>query len=89
VRHFIGIFLICTGVTALGQDLRNILIDERENGKIFSTFLEEIEQRHHVDFIIDLEGIQAYTVNGIEGRQRLLEFLMNTASPTTTDWIFL
>jgi len=70
-----GIFLFCTGVSALGQDLRNVFIDESENGKIFSTFLEEMEQRHNVDFIFDVDRIQAYTVTGITGRQRLLEYL--------------
>jgi hypothetical protein len=70
-----GIFLLCTGMTALGQDLRGILIDENQNGKIFSIFLEEIEQRHDVDFIFDVDELQAYTINGVTGRQRLLEFL--------------
>ena len=70
-----GIFLLCTGVSALGQDLRNIFIDENQNGKIFSAFLEEMERTYNVDFIFDVAQIQAYTVNGITGRQRLLEFL--------------
>ncbi|HEX7015688.1 MAG TPA: carboxypeptidase-like regulatory domain-containing protein, partial [Cyclobacteriaceae bacterium] len=75
MRHFMGIFLLCTGVSALGQDLRNIFIDENQNGKIFSAFLEEMERTYNVDFIFDVAQIQAYTVNGITGRQRLLEFL--------------
>ena len=70
-----GIFLLCTGMAALGQDLRSIIVDESDNGKVFSSFLQEIERKHNVDFIFDADEIEAYTVNGITGRQRLMDFL--------------
>lgn len=71
----LGIFLLCCVLGAQGQDLKSIIIDESDNGKVFSSFLREIEEKYQVDFIFDEEKIQAYTVNGITGRQRLLEYL--------------
>lgn len=75
MKFTLGVFLLCSVLGANGQDLKNIIVDESDNGKVFSSFLLEIEQDYKVDFIFDEERIQAYTVNGITGRQRLLEFL--------------
>lgn len=75
MKFALVIFILCCGLGANGQGVKNIIIDESDNGKVFSSFLREIEEKYQVDFIFDEERIQAFTVNGISGRQRLLEYL--------------
>lgn len=57
------------------QNVKDISIDESYNGRIFSQFLEEIEERYSVDFVFEEEEIEALTVLGVVHRERLMEYL--------------
>ncbi len=57
------------------QGVKDIIIDESYNGRVFSEFLEQLEERYEVDFLFDHTKIEALTVVGITYRERLMEYL--------------
>lgn len=57
------------------QGVRDILIDPSANGKVFSSFLLELEKAHGIDFIGDMDRLEALTVHGIERPIRLMDYL--------------
>lgn len=48
---------------------------ESDNGKIFSTFLNDLETTYDIDFIFNEEKMKALTVVGIVGKERLMRYL--------------
>lgn len=68
------VIALCWGV-AKAQNVKEIIIDESYNGRVFSEFLNELEAQYKVDFIFDVERMQALTVTGITNRERLIEYL--------------
>ncbi|MBL6449780.1 TonB-dependent receptor [Fulvivirga sp. 29W222] len=57
------------------QNLKDVFVDPSDNGKIFSEFLYDLEKKYGVDFIFDEQKIQALTVNGIQERIRIIDYL--------------
>ncbi|HEX5170503.1 MAG TPA: TonB-dependent receptor [Cyclobacteriaceae bacterium] len=62
------------GVTK-AQNVKEIFVDESYNGRVFSEFLKEIEDKYKIDFLFDEEKMEALTVAGITERERLMEYL--------------
>ena len=63
-------FLTCTA-----QQVKDIFIGDLDNGKPLAELLKEIEAKQGVDFIYDEKKLQALTVYGVTGKQRLVEYL--------------
>ena len=75
MRWLLLVLVTCALSQASGQTLKDILVDQSANGKIFSTFLTELESTHGIDFIGDMDRLQALTVHGIEKPTRLMDYL--------------
>lgn len=60
---------------SLAQNVKDIILDSSHNGKMLSQYLMEVEQSYGVDFIVDMNKMHAYTINGITERKRLTDFL--------------
>src|SRR5688572_14548700 len=58
-----------------GQNFNNIIVDESSNGSVFLDFLRDIERKYNIDFLCDEKKMNALTVNGITGKQRLKDYL--------------
>lgn len=70
---FISMALTVYAVSA--QNFNNIVVDESSNGMIFLDFLHDIETKYKIDFLCDEKKMNALTVFGIQGRQRLKDYL--------------
>jgi TonB dependent receptor-like, beta-barrel/CarboxypepD_reg-like domain/TonB-dependent Receptor Plug Domain len=82
IRFFLFFFpLTIISLITKGQNVKDIVIDESYNGRVFSEFLKEIEGRYKVDFIFEEAKMEALTVVGIEKRERLLEYLKRYLVP--------
>jgi hypothetical protein len=69
------LFLALSPAISGAQTLKDIFVDESDNGKIFSEFLHELEVSNKVDFICDERKMRALTVMKITERQRLSDYL--------------
>jgi len=75
MRWFVFVLFSCAVSQVSAQTLKDIVIDQTSNGKVFSAFLQEIEQAYGIDFIGDKERLQALTVQGIDKPTRLMDYL--------------
>lgn len=75
MRWLLFALLTCATEQVLAQNLKEILVDQTANGKVFSSFLAELEEKHNIDFIGDMDRLQALTVQGIEKPTRLMDYL--------------
>jgi hypothetical protein len=62
-------------IVGSSQSLRDILVDQTDNGKIMSDFLEDLEREHIIDFVYNEKEMRAQTLTGITDKQRFLDFL--------------
>ena len=77
MRLTILLLLTFSWIVGNTQSIKDIFVDESSNGKIFSEFLQELEEKYSIDFIGDEQKLHALTVTGIIGRQRLTDYLHN------------
>lgn len=63
------------GLSLQAQNLKDVFVEPSDNGKVFSDFLLSLEKKHNVDFVFDEKKIQALTVNGIQERTRIIDYL--------------
>ncbi|MEJ1240663.1 TonB-dependent receptor [Chryseolinea sp. T2] len=75
MRCFFFVLLTCAISQVSAQALKDITIDQSSNGKVLSTFLQDLEKVHDIDFVGDMNRLEALTVQGIEKPMRLLEYL--------------
>lgn len=69
------------GHLLLGQRLKDITVEPSDNGQVLSTFLEQEEKEHQVDFIFSSDRLTAFTVTGIDREMKLLDYLRDSFSP--------
>jgi hypothetical protein len=74
-RLLLVISMTLTAYSINAQNFNNIVVDESSNGLIFLDFLRDIESRYNIDFLCDERKMNALTVNGIAGRQKLKDYL--------------
>lgn len=74
-RLILVISVTLIAYAACAQNFNNIVVDESSNGLVFLDFLQDIEERYNIDFICDQTEMNALTVFGIKGRQRLKDYL--------------
>jgi hypothetical protein len=79
MRNLFLLVFLFSSVIGKSQQLKDIIIDETYNGKVFLDLLHQIEKQYNMDFICDEQKMQALTVTGITGRQRLTDYF-NTFS---------
>src|SRR5689334_21740553 len=75
MRCFFFVLLSCAFSQVSAQALKDITVDQSSNGKVLSTFLQDLEKVHDIDFIGDMNRLEALTVQGIEKPMRLMEYL--------------
>jgi len=76
IKKYFFLFLFLVPVAIQAQELRRITVQPSDNGKIYSDFLHEIEERENVNIAFDEQKLQARTVRGIEfNNTDLLKFL--------------
>lgn len=73
----ISLLFLCTFtyLACTAQNVKEIFIDDSDNGKPLAKLLTEIEGKQDVDFIYDEKKLQALTVYGITSKQRLVDYL--------------
>jgi hypothetical protein len=64
-----------TYLTGKAQSIKDIFIDESDNGKPLAELLTQIEGVQDVDFIYDEKKLQALTVHSVTSKQRLVEYM--------------
>jgi hypothetical protein len=75
MRWLICALLICAFKQVHAQNLKDIQVDQSANGKVFSHYLADLEAANKIDFIGDMDRLQALTVQGIDKPMRLMDFL--------------
>ncbi|MGC3944198.1 MAG: TonB-dependent receptor [Chryseolinea sp.] len=75
MRCLFFVLVTCAFSQVSAQTLKDIVIDQSSNGKVLSAFLQEMEQSHGIDFIGDMDRLQALTVQGIDKPTRLVDYL--------------
>lgn len=80
---FVCLWIACS-LQGSGQNLRDIILEPPDNGKILSAFLEQAEREFGVDFIADMDEMESYTITGIAGKTRLTDFLDDYLVNNTT-----
>ena len=72
------LFIICLFSNAIiinAQSLRNVIINEEDNGKVLSRYLHSVEKDYDVNIVFNEIKIEALTINGVEKATRLLDYL--------------
>ncbi|RUA33418.1 MAG: TonB-dependent receptor [Bacteroidetes bacterium] len=64
-KHFF-LYLFLVPLVTQSQNLRRINIQPSDNGKIYSEFLQEVEDRENVNIVFNEQKLRARTVRGIE-----------------------
>ncbi|MBL3654797.1 TonB-dependent receptor [Fulvivirga sediminis] len=61
--------------SSYAQDLKSVFIDKDANGKVLSELLYNLEDDYNIDFIFNEEMIMPYTVQEVNGRIRIVDYL--------------
>lgn len=75
MRWLFPALIVCTLNVVSAQNLKEIIVDPAANGKVLSSFLTSLETTHKIDFVADMNRLEALSVQGIEKPMRLLDFL--------------
>ena len=75
MRFFlIALYFVVCG-QALAQSLKDVVVSPSDNDKILSVLLNELEKKYNLDFVGDMDRLQALTVQGIEKPVRIMDYL--------------
>ncbi len=75
MRSLLLLIFFTTAWSAGAQNIKDIFIDESANGRILTSYLQEVEKQYQVDFIGDQKKLEPLSIAGVVGRQRLLEYM--------------
>jgi hypothetical protein len=79
-KIFLPLLFTFVYFTCTAQNIKDLFIEDSDNGKPIAELLMEIEKKAGVDFIYNEKKMQALTVYGVTNKQRLLDYLNNYLS---------
>ncbi len=75
MKIYLALLIITFNVSSYAQNIREIFVEEAHNGIPVSKFLDQIEEKHNVDFIFDEKNMLALTITGVTLKQRLADYI--------------
>lgn len=75
VLLFYTIVSFSTILSTTGQRLKDIVVDDQDNGKKLVDFIKELENQHQVDFIYPVDRINSMIITGVKREYNITDFL--------------
>lgn len=75
ISIFLLPFYLCS------QNIKSISIDENANGVRLDAFLQEVEQKHDIDFIYEEDALNGLMVSGVDKKMYLSHYLAFVLEP--------